>query len=229
MSIIAKRAFTIHEKLSIITEIENGTTQADVCKKMNLRQSTVSNIWKNREKIKNDCKINDKRKRMRLSSHPRIDEMLLRWFQQTRASNIPISGPMMKTKAEELGKLVGDKFTCSDGWLDRFKKRHNIVFEKVCRKSASVDKNLCNDWISQVWPAISKRYSEENIFNADETGIFFRMTHKLKDERCNGGKLSNERITALVCSNASGTEKRKLLVIGMQVIYCLLRFYVLTI
>ncbi|KAK9720663.1 hypothetical protein QE152_g21930 [Popillia japonica] len=37
------------------------------------------------------------------------------------------------------------------------------------------------------------------------------QTHKFKGETCSGGKLSKERITALVCTNWSGTQKRKLL------------------
>lgn len=39
-------------------------------------------------------------------------------------------------------------------------------------------------------------------------------TLKFKGEKCVGGKLSKERITVLVAANMSGTEKRKLLVIG---------------
>jgi hypothetical protein len=38
---------------------------------------------------------------------------------------------------------------------------------------------------------------------------------KFKGEKC-VGKLSKERITALVCANADGSERRKLLVIGKE-------------
>jgi hypothetical protein len=59
---------------------------------------------------------------------------------------------------------------------------------------------------------------QTDIFNADETGIFFRLTPdrtlKFEGEKCVGSKLSKDRITDLVCANADGTEKRKLLVIG---------------
>lgn len=223
MSTNKKRAFTVHEKFTIISEIENGCSQTDICAKMKLKKSTVSNIWKNRDKIKIDWKVNDQKKKMRLSSHPQVDEMLFKWFQQKRANNFPISGSMLQIKAEEFGKMTGDDFKCSSGWLDRFKKRHNIVFGKICGESAAVDRNVTNDWLSQVWPVISDGYTEDNIFNADETGIFFRMmpdkTHKLKGETCSGGKLSKERITAMVCANASGKEKRKLLIIGKHFLY----------
>ncbi|XP_066259864.1 tigger transposable element-derived protein 4-like [Euwallacea similis] len=186
-----KRAFTLHEKLTIINDIEKGLSQSFVCSKMGLKKSTVSNIWKNRDKIKNDWKTNDQKKKMRLPLHSRVDEILFKWFQQKRANNFPISGPMLQMKAEEFGKMIGDDFKCSSGWLDRFKKRHNIVFGKICGESASVDKNITDEGLVRVWPLISNDYTEENIFNADETGIFYKMlpnkTHKLK------GKFQNPR------------------------------------
>lgn len=39
-------------------------------------------------------------------------------------------------------------------------------------------------------------------------------TFRLKNEKCSGGKLSKERITLLVAANMTGTEKRRMLVIG---------------
>lgn len=56
------------------------------------------------------------------------------------------------------------------------------------------------------------------MYNADETGIYFRATpdrtHTFAHEPPSGGKKSKERITAMVCSNMDGTDKRKLLIIG---------------
>ena len=55
------------------------------------------------------------------------------------------------------------------------------------------------------------------MYNADETGLFFKSlpnkTLAAKDDKCIGGKLSKERLTVLLCANASG-EKLKPLVIG---------------
>jgi hypothetical protein len=63
-----------------------------------------------------------------------------------------------------------------------------------------------------------KGYPDSNIFNADETRLFFRLTpertQKFKGEKCVGGKLSKDRDTVLVCANVDGTKKRKLFVIG---------------
>ncbi|XP_056645814.1 tigger transposable element-derived protein 6-like [Diorhabda sublineata] len=61
-------------------------------------------------------------------------------------------------------------------------------------------------------------YSDSDVFNADETGLFYKLTPDrtlhFKGEKCSNGKLSKERITVLVAANMSGSEKRKHFVIG---------------
>jgi hypothetical protein len=45
-----------------------------------------------------------------------------------RSKNIHISIPMVQSEALTVGKSLGnDQFKASIGWLDNFKKRHNIV------------------------------------------------------------------------------------------------------
>ena len=63
-----------------------------------------------------------------------------------------------------------------------------------------------------------ERYSPEDIYNVDETGLFYKLlpdrTYTFKGENCHGGKRSKERITLLLGSNMTGTDKLKPLVIG---------------
>ncbi|GBN35364.1 hypothetical protein AVEN_225762-1 [Araneus ventricosus] len=72
--------------------------------------------------------------------------------------------------------------------------------------------------MENVWPDIIRNYDEKDIFNADETGLFYKLTPnqtlKFQGENCVGGKLSKVRITILVCANMNGSEKQKLTVIG---------------
>lgn len=48
------------------------------------------------------------------------------------------------------------------------------------------------------------------IFNADETGLFYKMhpirTVHFVGAACNGGELSEERLTVLLCANRDGSE-----------------------
>ncbi|GLV38592.1 hypothetical protein CBL_08585 [Carabus blaptoides fortunei] len=78
--------------------------------------------------------------------------------------------------------------------------------------------NVVNDWFTTVWPALRNNYDSIDILNADETGLFYKLTPdktlKFIGESCVGGKMSKMRITVLVAANMSGTEKRKLFIIG---------------
>lgn len=62
-----------------------------------------------------------------------------------------------------------------------------------------------------------KNYSPEDIWNTDETGLFFRAlpnkTLCLKSDPCKGGKISKERLTVMFCVNMVG-DREKPLVIG---------------
>ena len=68
-----------------------------------------------------------------------LDEALLIWFKQRRTENMPINGPILKAKAEKMAKLFGYKvYVCSNGWIDRFKTRHNITLGKISGEASDV-------------------------------------------------------------------------------------------
>ena len=74
----------------------------------------------------------------------------------------------------EFAKLLEDhEFKASNGWLDSFKKRHNLKFASVSGKVLDVDLGLVEDWKARL-PTICQGYEESNIFNTDKTGLLFR-------------------------------------------------------
>ncbi|XP_015378224.1 PREDICTED: tigger transposable element-derived protein 4-like, partial [Diuraphis noxia] len=124
-------------------------------------------------------------------------------------------------KANEIAKRLNiTDFGGSNGWLDRFRKRHGIVYRKICGEADAVDDNSIKSWKETILPNLLKDYSPEDIYNADEFGLFFKLmpdkSLEMKDETCHGGKLSKDRLTVLTCSNWSGTDKLKLLVIAQN-------------
>ena len=81
---------------------------------------------------------------MLLAEYEDVEQCVSIWFKQCRNQNIPLGGNTIKTKAEEFAGLLGHKdFKASNGWLDNFKKRHDIGFRKVSGKSASVSDEVC--------------------------------------------------------------------------------------
>ncbi|GFT18925.1 tigger transposable element-derived protein 6 [Trichonephila clavipes] len=138
-------------------------------------------------------------------------------MRQCRGQNIPMGGSLLKEKAKSFAKELGIEFSASEGWLTNFKKRNGIVFKKMCRESSSVDINVCSKWQNSLSDLI-KEYEPRNIFNTDETGLFFKClpekTFTFKKEKCHGGKHSKERLTILLTVNMDGSEKITPLVIG---------------
>ena len=64
-----------------------------------------------------------------------MDASLFQWFTAARLQSIPISGEILKEKAEELSRVLPltntESWTCSSGWLSRWKTRHNMKFSVV--------------------------------------------------------------------------------------------------
>ena len=134
-----------------------------------------------------------------------------------RAKGIPVSGPFLQEKARKIAeRLKVEYFKASNGWLEKFKLRHNINFKTISGESKSVDPEEVLDWLENV-KHICEGYEVKNIYNTDETGLLFRTlinkTLSFKGEQCRGGKNSKERLTVLLCCNADG-DFMKTLVIG---------------
>ena len=88
----------------------------------------------------------------------------------------PLSGPLIRAKAEEFASSLGNvNFKASTGWLDGFKERNSISFKSVCRESGSVDGQAAGVWKSEVVKIIEETPAK-NIFNVDETCLFYKCT-----------------------------------------------------
>ncbi|XP_067930663.1 tigger transposable element-derived protein 6-like [Watersipora subatra] len=103
--------------------------------------------------------------------------------------------------------------------LDRqVEKRHSIGGQRVVGESAAVNVGEVEKWKEKVLTPLLPTYTYDDIFNMDETGLFYKLmvdkTLHFKGEKCSGGKLSKERLTVALCANMSGTEKEVPIVIG---------------
>ncbi|GBM58032.1 hypothetical protein AVEN_170640-1 [Araneus ventricosus] len=118
--------------------------------------------------------------------------------------------------AKELAGALGiENFSASNGWLDRFRIRKNITFRPLCGEAADVDSSSCEYWLERL-PLLLAGYDGKDIFNIDETTLFFRAlpnkSRIQKSEEARGGKIPKELLTISVCVSAAG-EKEKLLFI----------------
>ena len=197
-----RKSFSLNEKRSLLEAYDKlpKTSQRDAAAKLGIPQATLCSLIKQRETV---MAANDgERKRRRPGKAPVVEAALVKWIDNARSRNAPLSGPLVREKAEALAASLGeDGFKVSIGWFERFKKRENIVFKKPHGEAAEADTVSRDEWLEQQWVTMRQVYSEENIWNADETGIYFRAlpdgTLTFKSDNKRGGKRSKERITAL--------------------------------
>ena len=68
------------------------------------------------------------------------------------------------------------EFRGSDGWLESFRKSNNIAFYVKSGEKADVDIAIVEDWKRKL-PTLLEGYNPCDIFNMDETGLFFHTTY----------------------------------------------------
>ncbi|CAF2756316.1 unnamed protein product [Rotaria sp. Silwood2] len=162
----------------------------------------VKKIRQNEEEIRkialNNGNLNRKRKRE--SPNEEIGEALIAWFHQMRAQNATINGPLMLEKAKQLSITLGHQdFEPSHGWLERLKSRDNIKFIKVSDERAAADQAGAENWINNVLPVVIEDYDLNDVFNADETGLYYKAapsgTLAVAGSHPTGGKTPKDRVT----------------------------------
>lgn len=222
-----RKRFSLSEKLNILREFDKNVGPQNVlAERLKISTSTLATIVKQRaeiEKASSECgeKSSKIRKSVKATPFSLLESDLVEWFNIVRAKNIAISGPLIKEKALQLAEKHNVKdFSASNGWIDRFKKRYDVVQKKVCGEKADVNENVVKDWKEKLLSLI-EGYSPSNIYNADETGLFYDLqpdkTLCYRNEKCFGGKKSKIRLTVLLAVNADGTDKLKPFVIGRAV------------
>ena len=65
-------------------------------------------------------------------------------------------------------EAVYSKFKCSSGWLDCFKG------VKIVGESGTVSSAMTQEWTSTSLPALLSECKPEDIYNANETGLFYK-------------------------------------------------------
>ena len=65
-------------------------------------------------------------------------------------------------------------FKATEGWFTRFKKQEALVHKRLHGEGQTADVASREHWMENVWPGLKQRYDTNQIWNADESGVYIR-------------------------------------------------------
>lgn len=241
-----RKAYSIKDKLQAIERVKGGERQASVCRDFGVPGGTLRGWLKDEPKLRwfldqLGGEVGTQRKKMRLANEEEIDRAVYSWFLTLRQHGVPLSGPVIQAQAEAFARQIyGPEctFKASHGWFWRWQKRHGISSQRIYGEAeppvagpAPVKEEpaqppgagLLPDGAPATLPHSEGGYGDEQIYNANVTGLYWRLlpeqasTPSTGDSREPGGcsrRWRSDRVTVLLAANLTGSHKLKPLVIG---------------
>ena len=103
--------------------------------------------------------------------------MLELWVAKAMADGVHVNGEILCQKWINFADLVGvpndERLNLSEGWLTAFKKRCGLKEFKRHGEAASASTEDVDKEHERIRELIRHRYQLKDIFNMDETGLFY--------------------------------------------------------
>jgi len=161
-----------------------------------LAKSTLSDILKQGDAIEKAPERIQFRNRK--AKFPEFEDCLFIYLQQLLDKKISVSDEILLTKAKEFGayypEMEEDGFSYSSGWFSGFKERYGVKQYVKHGDSGGVDLEDVARGRAEI-KEITRHYSAKDIYNLDETGLFYRLqpNKTLADKSTKGEKDCKDR------------------------------------
>jgi hypothetical protein len=215
-----KEICEMHVKNPSMTQQELGAWAVSQYKlEKPLTQGAISKILKRKSDFLGASGAALHIKRHASVSCPALDAALATWVLQCQQNKVSITGDVIKAKARRFATLMKipeeEHPTFSTGWLCAFQKRHRFKSFKQYGEASSAPADAVYRGRQELIDIINN-FDLKDVYNIDETGLFFRMApdRTISQVRIPGKKKNKERVTILLGCNADGSEKLKLFYIG---------------
>ena len=184
-----------------------------------LGQSTVSESLGSRFSFLDTDTKTSQALRVRDGAWPALEQVLFEWQRRIELRGGFTSAELLKEKAKEFW-LHLPQYTdqsipeFSTRWLEGFKKRFHISVRARHGEAGSTTVSVEEEMRSL--QTIAGEYQEEDIYNMDETGLFWKMipSRSLSSQSQPGLKKDKPRISIALATNATGTDRIPLWFVG---------------
>lgn len=188
-----------------------------------ISQPTVSEILSDRyqwlDHPTDPTPLREDSARHRQSHWPDLEHILYTWQQIVEGKKGLVTGDLLIVKARQIWStlpqykdLPQPRF--SQGWLSNFKARYKIHAVTQHGEAGSVPEAAEEEM--RGIRTIAGEYEEDNIYNMDETGLYWKKTPDkgLATQSIPGVKREKARITLVLCCNSSGSDRFPIWFIG---------------
>ena len=114
---------------------------------------------------------------MRCGIIPDVEGAHEKWFRSMIHYGLKVNEPMLFEKSKKFAVKLGlPDFLPTDGWLGRWKKRDEIGFRRAHGEKVSTNLEGASQLMKETIPQIVEIFDADDIFNADQTGLYYRAT-----------------------------------------------------
>ena len=217
-----RKTITLEQKVGIIRRYDRGESTVTIKAALNLLESTLQTIRKDKEKILAAFKAGAGSSATRVSSGQsmfmvRMEKMLITWMDHCKHQGLNVTFDNTKRKAmdcyhhqkvKETGPIP--EFVASTVWFYKFKGR--LAFHNVMRsgETRSADADAAASFPYELRAIIKERgYKPQQVFNIDEKGLQLEKmpdhTYITREEKyAPGFKAFKDRFTLLLRANLTG-------------------------
>ncbi|EFO94061.1 hypothetical protein CRE_27869 [Caenorhabditis remanei] len=193
------------------------TNNVKAAERFSVSRQCIQN-WKEQQAELESAVEKDGAKRRRLNGAGRhvkdadFDENLSAWVREKRAKKLRVTRRMIQQRARECSD-----FKASNGWLERFLKRNNLVSRRpttVCQKVPAEFLEKVINFILY----IEKRMSEKKysfVYACDETAVYLDFSKSLTVEERGAKQVSvtstghdKLHVTVMLCARSDGFKCR---------------------
>jgi hypothetical protein len=220
------------QRCEIIAKLSrtSAPSKRSLAREYGVSEGAVRKVWENREAILHRSALLTEEKkettfRSSVGRFTELEDMLYVWIDSMRRASLPVPPSLVIAKAKIIASNLSipeSDFKASWQWLSRFRVRRGLQKILLHGEGAEVNKNDPEllAALEELYEIISN-YEPENVYNMDETGLFFRLLPRysllMPEEDLSttrGKKKSKDRLSLIVCANATGSHKIPCTLIG---------------
>lgn len=147
-----RNGLKLREKILVLCAFENKESVGSLATQFGVSRAQIVQIIKRREELLDALQNNvsgDRIRRQRRTANDQVNSAVWDWLLSIRGTDITLSGRIIREKALQVARDMGiQDFKASKGWLESFKKTHNIHRSSLSSSMMEFGVNRMDEWLA---------------------------------------------------------------------------------